>query len=255
MAGDSVLYFEAISQYLDFRYSANCWLASRWLYFLSVNLTFLHADRVWDIVRVKWKAFLELHTHSFSFSPGVVVANTHSVGARLLVWLISGLLAWTGASSFAELGSAIPLNGGPQAYLAYAYGPLVSYLFAWTAIIGLKPGRFSPIVLLNIFDSFISGGNAVISLIFAEYMNRIFWHTTKTDVSPDYIPQWAIKLTAVGAVAVITIICIAARKVGTRVAVVFTIVKVLPPSSVEIFTHMSMPDFLPRKIFDFLSIY
>lgn len=68
------------------------------------------------------------------------MANTHSVGASLIVWLLSGLLGWTGASSFAELGSVIPLNGGAQAYLAYAYGPLVSYLFAWTAIAALKPG-------------------------------------------------------------------------------------------------------------------
>ena len=67
----------------------------------------------------------------------------------------------------------------------------------------------------------------MISLIFAEYLNRIFWHTTKKDVSPDDIPQWAIKLTAVAAVAMVTIVCIAARKLGTRVAVVFTIVKVL----------------------------
>jgi hypothetical protein len=76
------------------------------------------------------------------------------------------------------------------------------------------------------FDSFPTGGNAVISLIFAEYMNRIFWHTKKEDVSPDDIPQWAIKVTAVAAVGIIAIICIAARKLGTRVAVVFTTVKV-----------------------------
>jgi amino acid transporter len=75
-----------------------------------------------------------------SSSPGVVIANTSSVGASLMVWIASGLLAWTGASSFAELGSAIPLNGGAQAYLAYSYGPLISYLFAWTAICALKPG-------------------------------------------------------------------------------------------------------------------
>jgi len=30
-------------------------------------------------------------------SPGVVVAEVGSVGASLLVWLASGLLAWTGA--------------------------------------------------------------------------------------------------------------------------------------------------------------
>jgi hypothetical protein len=80
-------------------------------------------------------------TSYLSSSPGVVVANTSSVGASLAVWLASGLLAWTGASSFAELGSAIPLNGGAQAYLSYSYGPLVSFLFAWTAIIALRPGK------------------------------------------------------------------------------------------------------------------
>ncbi|KAG1756731.1 amino acid permease-domain-containing protein [Suillus paluster] len=142
-------------------------------------------------------------------SPGVVVANTQSVGASLVVWLVSGLLAWTGASSFAELGSSIPLNGGAQAYLAYAYGPLVSYLFTWTAIAALKPG-----------------GNAVISLIFAEYMNRLIWHAARDEVSPDDIPQWAIKLTAVAAVLVVVVICTATRNLGTRAAVVFTTVKV-----------------------------
>jgi amino acid transporter len=73
----------------------------------------------------------------------VVVDNTGTVGASLVVWMLSGVLAWTGASSFAELGSAIPLNGGAQAYLAYSYGPLVSYLFAWTAISALKPGVYA----------------------------------------------------------------------------------------------------------------
>lgn len=161
-------------------------------------------------------AGLQIGSGIFS-SPGIVVANTKSVGASLAVWLLSGLLAWTGASSFAELGSAIPLNGGAQAYLSYAYGPLISYLFAWTAIIALKPGS-----------------NAVISLIFAEYLNRIFWSARGDEVSPDDIPQWAIKLTAVGAVVVVTIICIATRRLGSRAAVVFTIVKIASLISITI---------------------
>ncbi|KAG2134414.1 amino acid permease-domain-containing protein [Suillus bovinus] len=151
---------------------------------------------------------LQIGSGIFS-SPGVVVANTQSVGASLVVWLISGLLGWTGASSFAELGSSIPLNGGAQAYLAYAYGPLVSYLFAWTAISALKPG-----------------GNAVISLIFAEYLNRLVWHTAQDEVAPDDIPQWAIKLTAVAAVLGVSMICAGTRNLGTRASVVFTTVKI-----------------------------
>ena len=97
-----------------------------------------------------------------------------------------------------------------------------------------------------IFESFVSGGNAAISLIFSEYMNRIFWHTTAQDVSPDDIPRWAIKATAIVAVAVITVICVVARKLGTRIAVVFTAVKVLAPFICEeLDLHSNTDRFLP----------
>ena len=93
-------------------------------------------------------AFSDCTEQLASSSPGVVIAETHSVGASLIVWLVSGILGWTGASSFAELGSAIPLNGGAQAYHAYAYNPLVSYLFAWTYITALIPGGKGVIALI-----------------------------------------------------------------------------------------------------------
>lgn len=48
-------------------------------------------------------------------SPGVVLRETGSVGSALLIWGIAGALNWAGASSFAELGTSIPLNGGAQA--------------------------------------------------------------------------------------------------------------------------------------------
>ncbi|KAI0818760.1 amino acid permease-domain-containing protein [Irpex lacteus] len=158
---------------------------------------------------------LQIGSGIFS-SPGVVVANTHSIGASLTVWLAAGLLGWTGASSFAELGSSIPVNGGAQAYLQYSYGPLVSYLFAWTAISALKPG-----------------GNAVISLVFAEYLNRLMWHTTG-EGAQDEIPEWAIKLTASMAVFIVSAMCVATPTLGTRAAVVFTSVKIVALLSITI---------------------
>lgn len=57
-------------------------------------------------------------------SPGVVAKETGSVGTALLVWLGAGLLSWAGGSSFAELGSMLPMNGGHQVYLSAAFGPL-----------------------------------------------------------------------------------------------------------------------------------
>ena len=55
---------------------------------------------------------------------------------------------------------------------------------------------------------------------------QTFWHATRSDVSPDEIPQWAIQVTAIVAVSMITFVCVIARNLGTRIAVVFTSVKV-----------------------------
>ncbi|CAN9226674.1 unnamed protein product [Alternaria alternata] len=55
-------------------------------------------------------------------SPGPIDANVPSPGAGLLVWLVGGILAWSGALTMAELGTAFPGEGGIQPYLTYIYG-------------------------------------------------------------------------------------------------------------------------------------
>ena len=44
-------------------------------------------------------------------SPGSIDANVPSPGIALVIWLVGGVLAWTGASTLAELGTAIPGEG------------------------------------------------------------------------------------------------------------------------------------------------
>lgn len=44
-------------------------------------------------------------------SPGSIDANVPSPGIALAIWLVGGVLAWTGATTFAELGTAIPGEG------------------------------------------------------------------------------------------------------------------------------------------------
>ncbi|KAI9627029.1 hypothetical protein KEM48_010073 [Puccinia striiformis f. sp. tritici PST-130] len=93
-------------------------------------------------------------------SPGILSQNCGSPGASLIVWTLAGILAWTGASSFAELGAAIPVNGGAQAYLNYSFGGWASYLFIWTNLVALKPGSA-----------------AIISIVGSEYLCRILYHS------------------------------------------------------------------------------
>lgn len=141
-------------------------------------------------------------------SPGVVVAEVGSVGASLMVWVMSGLLAWTGASSFAELGCAIPLSGGAQAYLAYAFGPLWSYLYTFSAASTLKPG-----------------GSAIIALIFGEYVNRVVYHAFTADPEA-IVPEWTFKITAVIAIIIVSILNLVSRSMGANFSVVITTFKV-----------------------------
>ena len=156
---------------------------------------------------------LQIGSGIFS-SPGVVTLNTGSIGASLVVWLVSGVLAWTGASSFAELGAAIPLNGGAQAYLSYSFGPLMAYLFSWSAIVCLKPGS-----------------GAIIATIFGEYLARVLYHSVSSASSDPHeqglegIPEWSIKLSAIVVVVVVTLLNVLSAKLGTRTQVATTVVK------------------------------
>ena len=140
--------------------------------------------------------------------------------------MAAALLAWTGASSFAELGASLPQNGGAQAYLAYTYGPLVSCLFTWTAILLLSPGEFYR-GCGSVVECGMTGTKAVNSLVFAEYFNRILWNATRGDDAPaEIIPSWVINATAVAAVCFVVVLVIGTRSLGPRAAVILTIMKV-----------------------------
>lgn len=136
-------------------------------------------------------------------SPGQVSSNAGSPGASLIVWLIAGVLAWTGAASYAELGGAIPLNGGAQVYLAKIFGELTGFLFTWSAVIVLKPGSA-----------------AIIAIIFGEYIVRAVAGSDAEAVNP-----WVCKGVAVfGLIVVTTLNCISTR-LATRIGDLFMFFK------------------------------
>lgn len=123
-------------------------------------------------------------------SPAQVNSHTGSPGAALIVWTISGILTWTGASSYAELGGAIPLNGGAQVYLAKIFGELMGFLFTWTAMLVLKPGSA-----------------AIIAIIFGEYVIRAAIGADVEEINP-----WINKAPAFFALFFVTFLnCISTR--------------------------------------------
>ncbi|KAF2671603.1 amino acid transporter [Microthyrium microscopicum] len=136
-------------------------------------------------------------------SPAQVNTNAGSPGASLIIWVVAGLLAWTGAASYAELGGAIPLNGGAQAYLSKIFGEWAGFLFAWTSVCVLKPGSA-----------------AIIAIIFGEYMVRAVVGANATGVSP-----WVNKAVALTGLILVTLLNCVSTKVGMRSAQLFLFLK------------------------------
>jgi amino acid transporter len=117
-------------------------------------------------------------------------------------------------ASYAELGSAIPLNGGAYAYLHHTFGPLSAFLFSWTAITALKPGSA-----------------AIIAIIFAAYVNRILFVRLAPN---DTTPLWADKLVAVLCVWFVVALNAMGSRWGTIVNNVFTLLKLVALAAVAI---------------------
>lgn len=136
-------------------------------------------------------------------SPSQVNSNAGSPGASLIIWAVAGLLAWTGAASYAELGGAIPLNGGSQIYLSKIFGEVFGFLFTWCAVLVLKPGSA-----------------AIISIIFGEYVVRAFVGADVEQVHP-----WINKGVAIGGLVAVTLFNCISTKIATRIGDLFMFFK------------------------------
>jgi len=80
--------------------------------------------------------------------PGNVIrASGGSVGAALLVWLVGGVLSLLGALTYGELGAMNPGAGGLYAYLRDAFGPVVAFLYGWTAFVVIASGSVATLAL------------------------------------------------------------------------------------------------------------
>lgn len=66
---------------------------------------------------------------------GFLVRDIGSSTAILVCWALGGLLALTGALSYAELAAALPENGGEYALLSRVYHPLLGFMSGWVSFV------------------------------------------------------------------------------------------------------------------------
>lgn len=129
-------------------------------------------------------------------SLGFQVVDIRSGFALLMLWVVGGIIALCGALCYGELAAALPRSGGEYHYLSRIYHPALGFLSGW---VSATVGFAAP--------------TAAAAMALEKYA---------TNVWPTLPPKWL----AVGVVVVLTAIHASSSRVGSRLQVVITTVKV-----------------------------
>lgn len=65
---------------------------------------------------------------------GFQLAYQEQVAAIILLWIIGGTVALTGAITYAEIATRLPRSGGEYHFLSEIYHPILGYLSGWVSI-------------------------------------------------------------------------------------------------------------------------
>ena len=77
-------------------------------------------------------------------SLGFQLQDIENPSIILILWVLGGLIALSGAFSYAEIGTHIRKSGGEYAFLSELFHPLIGYLSGW---ISITVGFAAPIAL------------------------------------------------------------------------------------------------------------
>lgn len=129
-------------------------------------------------------------------SLGFQVLGIQSGFALLMLWLVGGLIALCGAVCYGELAAAMPRSGGEYHYLSQIYHPAVGFLSGW---VSATVGFAAP--------------TALAALALGQYAKSVW---------PGLHPQWL----SVAVVLALTLVHGSSTRVGSRLQVVITALKV-----------------------------
>jgi APA family basic amino acid/polyamine antiporter len=76
-----------------------------------------------------------------------IARDVGSSGWLMLVWVVTGVVAITGALSYAELAAMMPHAGGPYLYLREAYGPRLGFLYGWAGFLVVQTGSIAAVAI------------------------------------------------------------------------------------------------------------
>jgi len=146
---------------------------------------------------------------------GFIIQELGHPMVLLLCWLIGGIFALCGALCYGELGAAFPEAGGEYVYLRESFGKLVAFLSGW---ISLLVGFSAPIAASAIAFATYSG--SIFPLPAHPQFSLTISGLTLFTVSP-------IKLTAILAIIILSLVHYHSLRVGSRVQNTLTSFKIV----------------------------
>jgi basic amino acid/polyamine antiporter, APA family len=153
--------------------------------------------------------------------PAEMAADAGSIGIVYLAWIVGGILSLFGALAYAELGAAIPDAGGEYAYLSRSFGPVWGFLFGWTHSVVARPASVAALAAGAMrFWGFLMPSVAAPIHVF-EWDYSLFGQPHHFH----FVFAWAQPL-AIVAIAVITGINYLGVRLGGRVQIALTIIKI-----------------------------
>jgi len=135
---------------------------------------------------------------------GLLLAQLHDPLLLLLLWVVGGAIALSGALSYGELGANFPRAGGDYAFLSELFSPLTGFLSGWVSFL---VGFSAPV--------------AVSSLAFSEYLIRTL---PETSLPEDH--EALKKIIAIAIILVFTAIHYFGLQSGFRVQNILTAIKI-----------------------------
>ena len=133
-------------------------------------------------------------------TPGTVAAAAGSFGPFMIAWVLAGASGILCALVYSELAPAMPEAGGPYVYITEAFGKPGGFVYGWSMTIG----NYIPLV-------------AMLAIAFATNLAKLIPGITPT----------GIKMIATAIILALMILNICGTKLGSTVANIFTVGKLL----------------------------
>ncbi len=155
--------------------------------------------------------------------PAEMAALLGSPGWILLVWIIAGLFTLFAGMVSAEIGAMMPRTGGQYMFMQTIYGKFWSYLFGWAnfSVINTAGTAGIAFIFAQYFENFVK-----LPVLSTSLVNSFVIHLPMIgDIFP--LQDWGVKILTILVLTAFTLISYISTRLGGRVQLFFTIIKVM----------------------------